>query len=695
MDEDVKDAQSDEDIFQECMDRLALAVEAESDNRQAGIEALIFRNGEQWEDAIANGRRLEERPVITVNHTDTICRRVENKLKQGRPRIKCHPVGEGADIDKAQLVNGLIRHIEYGSNASVAYDCAGVSAINIGWGYWRVVSEYLSPDSFDQELKIVPVRNTFTGYIDPSSILPDGSDMRWFIFSEKMKRSEYKRRYPKAENTEWRGDAAPGDQSLDWENREEIRLAEYYRITEKADVLYKLQDGRSIYKSVLPSDDVMAQMGMAIALGKDGKPIQRSTSRRQVQWFRLNGKTVVDRRDLPGQWIPVVRCEGNVVDVNGKIVRYGMVKNLMDPARMFNFWRTAQTERYALAPKAPWVAAEGQLEGHPEWDTANRKAYSVLKYKPVAGPTGELLPPPQRQMPVQPEAGMAEAAQSAERDLAAVAGMPQENPDEAQRIVSGNKYLARRQAMQDLTHFQYFDNQTLAIAQTGRILLDQIPYFYDTPRMQRIIGEDGVPQMQRINQKDQTAEAIKTDLTVGKYDVVMDAGPSYQSKREENAEAMAMLLSTPLGEPMVKMGADLIIRNMDFAGADDLADRLATTTPQGLDKAMQSLPKQAQTIVQTLMNQLQQANKLIQQQHMEIKYKTDIERGWMQTEKDKAERANQVREFDIQTKAHTSIGVAEIGAAAQLLNTNTEAAHDRAAARTLIDNAEKAGKTVQ
>jgi hypothetical protein len=324
---------------------------------------------------------------------------------------------------------------------------------------------------------------------------------------------------------------------------------------------------------------------------------------------------------------------------------------------------------------------------------------------------------------------MSEAAQGAEHDLMGIAGMPQENPELQGRVISGNKYLQRRQGMADLTHFQYYDNQMLAIMWTGIILLELIPFYYDTSRMQRIIGDDGVPTMTGINEKAQEEDEqgnpvwrVKNDLTVGRYDVVMDTGPGYQTKREESAESMLELLNTPLGEVIVKTRPDLIVRNMDFAGADDLADSIAPTTPDGMEEAMKTLPKQAQAIVQSLQQQLSQAERTIQQQALEIKYHGDIEKlkdegqtrrtlitttGKAHDTERKAESddansqrdlAGWVSEVDKNVDAKiqvaniqrdTALDVAEIKVGGQLLNTRVEAAHEERAA----DKAIKAGQT--
>ncbi len=706
-----QDATTDEEIFLEAAARLKICEEAESENRIDALKALDFVDGNQWDTDIQRQRTVEARPALTINHTQTFCRRIENTLKQQRPRIKCQPTKDST-IDKAKRVNGLIRHIETKSNASVAYDLGGTSAIKIGWGYWRIVSEYTAYNSFEQDLKILPIRNTFTVYMDPSAVMPAGEDQQWCLVSEVMTRREYARKYPNAKNTEWNFDA-PGDMQLNWESKENIRLAEYFRIHEVRDTLVLMQDGSTRLRSKLADPEVLDAVGNGIALDGKGKPITRPTSRCQVEWYRINGREVVEKKILPGKYVPIIRCEGNVLDVNGRVKRKGMVKDLMDPARMYNYWRTAQTEEIALAPKAPWKAYEGVIEGHDEWHDANQKSYSVLIGKAVTGPNGETLPLPERQPPAPVSEGFVQAAQGAERDLMAVAGMPTEDPALVARVVSGNKALQRKQGMADLTHWHYYDNQTLAIMWTGIILLDLIPYYYDTRRQQRIIGEDGIPQMVEINDGNDI-----NDMTTGEYDVVMETGPGYATKREEAAENMVELLGTPLGEVIVKTGADVVLREMDFNGADILADRAMITNPEAMDEVVKNLPEQAQNIIGAMQAQLQEKDQLIQQQALEIKYKGDIEsmkdqgqtrRTLIQatskahdTEtKAASDKQNSLLDFEgwlaeirewhnqAEVNRQTKLDVAEIQVAGSLLNTHAEAAHEKEAAKQAI----KAGQT--
>jgi hypothetical protein len=609
-------------------------------------------------------------------------------MKQQRPRGKCHPVGDGADIAIAELINGIGRHVEYRSEASVAYDTGGDNAVTVGWGWWRLISEYVSPDSFDQDLRILPIRNIFTVYPDPGAIMPTACDMDWALVSVKMKRTEYKRRYPRAENVAW-NDTGRDEGRTDWEDKEEIRLAEYFRIREKAEKLVLLKDAQgnehTRFESDMPSPESLVAAGLTIA-------DVRESSRRQVEWFRLNGTKVVDRKIIPGTWIPLIRCEGNAADIDGKVVRRGMVRAMQDPARMVNYGEVAKIKRLGLTPQAPWVAAEGQLDGHPEWADTNRSSHPVLVYKPVTATTDQgevLLPPPQRLQPAGIESGFAEFTNAMRSNLLAVAGMQNEpGQDTTGQVVSG-KAIQRRDRISDMSHFQYYDNQTLAIAHTWRIMLEWIPHYYSTERMQRIIGEDGVPKMVKINERstDPAISAVKNDVTIGRYDVVMDTGPGYDTKREEGADTLLGMLQSPsIAETLMKIAPDLIFRSIDHPYMQEIADRFSAMTPDGLKQVMEELPERARAVMQSLANEnsqlkqtLQAAQSGITKAHLEATVKAhDVE------------ESNKTKRLDTQTRAHTALLVEEIRAGGKILDTHAQAAHDARAAERMIEAGERA-----
>lgn len=702
---DDEPAQDEQGIIRECVKRFNLASDAEQTNRAEALTDLKFGNGDQWPADVTRDRESDGRPCLTINITDAMVRRVSNACRENRPRIKFHPVGDGADIKTAKVRNGMMRHIEATSNADYAYDTAVESAIRGGWGYMRASSKYVDEKSFDQDLIIERIRNPFTVYADPGSTAPDGSDMGWCIVTDMMRRDEFNEQY---------GDAAPysrvraataaawnflgnGDGIADWSGKEHIRVAEYWRIVSEEDTLCLLSTGKNVLKSVLRSKEAKGLMG------ENGVTIvrERPTIIRKVKWYLLTSDRILDQRDWPGKFIPIVPVYGRELDVNGKVSRKGMIRDMRDPARMFNYAETSKTELYALQPKAPWLMAEGSMEGHEAaWRDANRKPIVAIEYKPTLDAAGNPNPPPQRQNPPPVAAGFSEWSQSSQSNFMIVAGMPNEPGQDASGEVVSGIAIQRRQGLSDVSHYDFYDNLVRSLRHLGTIVNDLIPYFYDTERMQRIIGDDSTPDMVKINEKQMDPMtgailAVKNDMTGGRYDVVVDTGPGYQTKRQESAEAMLQLLSTPLGQMTAQVAGDVVVRSLDFPEADTIADRMAAMIPGAQIDKSSDIPPKAQMMIAGLQAQLKQANQRTLGLQLELESKHGLEQMRQQGEtqrvqmKEQAENARTrmkigAQVHDTHVKSVTAHDVAEIHGATQLLNTHAEAEHAAKAADRLI-----------
>jgi hypothetical protein len=632
-------------VVEQAKKYMRLAVDADGGNRQAAIDDLEFSYGKQWPAAIELSRQLEQRPCLTINKTDTFVRSVLNNMRQQRPRVKVHPVGSGSDIKTAEVLQGLIRHIEVNSNADLAYDTAADYQVRMGWGYWRVLSKYIADDSFDQELYIERIRNPFSVYFDPSSTSPDGSDAKWCLITERMTRDSFKAQYPNADPLDFQTLGA-GDEKALWATRTEIVVAEMYRIVETPDMLCMLNTGAKAYKSDLPKPDIMAMGGLQVVN-------ERHTVRRVVKWSKITARTELETVDLKGKYIPVVPVYGSEMISNGQVMRFGMVRQLKDPARMYNFWRTAETEVIALAPKAPWLMADGQDEGHEdEWANANNKSYSSLKYKPITGDDGQPLPPPQRQQPQSIPAGQVHAAMAASEDLKAVAGMFDPALGAPGNETSG-KMVNARQGQSDLSNFHFYDNLTRSISQTGKILLDLIPAYYDTERVVRIIGDDEQPKAVTLNDKSVVGK-ILNDMAVGLYDVVMDTGPGYQTKRQEAAAGMLEMLKTELGKQVGQVAGDIVVRQFDIPGIADIADRLAAANPLAtLNKMLpEDLPHDAKQFIAKTVAELQKTRQMLQELQQEKAAKMFGDKQWIDFEREKIGRQQQGENQRLLAKEH-------------------------------------------
>lgn len=650
---DVPSAIPADSRIQEAIDFLKFSNEADTENRQKGLDDLKFSTGDQWPIEVQNSRHLEARPCLTINKLDAYVRQIVNQMRQSRPRMRAHSMNSEANAKVADIITGIFKHIEVNSDADTAYDTAGEYAVRVGWGYWRVITDYVREDSFDQEIYIKPIDNPFSVYFDPNSLQPDGSDAEKVLITTLMSKADFKVQYPDADDGGDFNQRGTGDFDPDWVQKEDIRVAEYFYVERKKTKLLLLSDGTKVYKDEAPSPEIMAAAGIMV-VG------ERETMRKQIKWCKLTGLEILEERDWVGRYIPVVPVYGQMLTVEDKRKKYGLVRNAKDAQRMYNYWQTSLTESIALAPKAKWLLAEGQDEGHEnEWAQANIKSMPVLRYKQT-DINGKEAPAPQRLQPEPPPAGVIAAAMSIDKDLQSVVGIfdPSQLP---QGNMSG-KAIRGQQMQQDMTNFHYYDNLVRSMKHTGRIILDLIPKIYDRERVLRIIGYDGKPEMVTVNERVQDemgVEKVLNDVTVGEYDVYMDTGPGYQSKRQEAVEAMMPMIST--NQELFNLAGDLVFRNMDFPGAEVIADRLAANNPLAQIDEKSDIPPQIQMQLMQAQKQIADMQQMIAAMELEKQYRSDVEML-------KQEGETKRKLMDVTSRAYNTDTINEAKVNQQILN---------------------------
>jgi hypothetical protein len=592
--------------------RLQRCIAAEGDNRRSGVEDLRFKSGDQWPSDIQAQRNFDRQPCLTINKMPTFVHQVTNAIRENRPSIVVSPMGDAGDKEVALMYRGLIRSIERDSHADIAIDTAADCAVSIGWGYWRFLTEYDEPDSFDQVIRWARVRNPFTVYMDPDCQDPTGADARFCFVTEMMPRDEFEEQYPDADPMPLL-EGAQGEKLADWIKGDTVRVAEYFEVKTDTKRLVALSNGHVGFFDDL-SDEVKAQ----IEAGTVEVTKEREAEQRKVMWWKMSGVEVLDEKEWPGIWIPVVRVTGDEVDVEGKVIFSGVIRHAKDAQRMFNFFRTLQTEKVALAPKAKWLMAEGQDEGHEdEWANANRATTTTLTYKPT-NLNGENAPPPSRIAPDPLDAAVENSIQGAAQDMMATTGIRFDATLQERLRDESGRALRELQRNGDMGSFHYVDNLGRSLRHSGVILVDLIPNVYDARRMVTITRNDdkqeqvmlapgsGQPMTQAIKRgPDGKPKKLKIfDPTYGRYGVTVETGPSYATKRIEAAESMMQFVQAmPQTASVV---ADLIAKNQDWPGAEEMAARLAMLVPPHLQmQAMKDIPPEAQSLIQTLGHQMQ------------------------------------------------------------------------------------------
>ena len=646
----VADSQSDGRI-EEAKQFLRLCNDSDSNNRAEALDDVRFAAGDQWPVDVQNSRVLEARPCLTINKVDAYIRQICNQQRQQRPRIKVHGMNNDSDAKVAEIITGITRHIENQSDADQAYDHAFEYCVKMGWGYWRVTTDYVRDDSFDQEIYIKRIENPFSVYFDPNSVEPDGSDSEKCLVTTVVSKAVFRKMYPNAEDTQGFSSRGTGDTESEWVTKEDIRIAEYFYTEREKAMIIQLSDGTTGYSDEMPSKEALAEAGITVI-------DKRDTWRKKIKWCKLTAMQILEEGEWAGKFIPIVPVYGQEVRVDDKHKKFGLVRMAKDPQRMYNYWSTALTETVALAPKAKWLLAEGQDEGHEnEWAMANIKAMPVLRYKQT-DIEGRPAPAPTRLQPEPPPAGVMTALQGMNQDLQAVVGIF--DPAQLPQGMQSGKSLQGQQAQADMTNFHYYDNLTRSIRHTGRIILDLIPKIYDRERVMRIIGDDGKPEMVTINEQGQDEQGVSkvlNDVTVGEYDVVMETGPGYNSKRQEAVDSMMSLLGAD--PSLMQQAGDLIFRNMDFPGAEIIADRLAAVNPMAQIDDKSPIPPQVQMQLANAKQQIQQLQQQIQAEEMDKKYRATVQEQVQQAETEREKMRLQVKREDTlsrtDTQAHDTV----------------------------------------
>lgn len=577
-------------------ERFKLSAEAESEMRRDALDDLDFRVGNQWPKDVSMQRAIDGRPCLTMNRLPAIIRQVTNEQRQQRPSIQVNPVGDGADTDTAEILQGMIRHIEVVSDAEIAYDTAFEQMVTTGFGAFRIVSEVIDEETNQQELKLKRVKNQFSVYWDPASIEPDYSDARYCFVIEDVPKEEYYDRYSETQAATLADFSSVGDNAPEWANKDAIRVAEYFYITDE-----------DVTETVQPDDG--------------SEPFEQPTgnTQRVVNWAKINAMEIIEQRVIPGDFIPVIAVMGDDMDVNGKRHVAGLVRHAKDPQRMYNYWVSAATEMIALAPKAPFVVAEGQEEGHErEFEQANVRTMAVIRYKPKSV-DGQLVPPPERNQYEPPVQAITMMTRQADVDLKAITGLFDPSLGQNKTDQSG-RAIASLQKQGEVSNLNFSDNLSRSIRHCGRVLIGMIPHIYDAPRVQRIINPDNTVSHVVIHNQQAEAgqqllnEKVKKiyDIGVGTYDVTVSVGPSYQTKRQEAVAAqIALVQSNPTVFPII---GDMVVRNMDWPQSKEMADRLKKMLPPQLqDQGDEMEPEQQVMALQAQMQQLMQQHNIVTQ----------------------------------------------------------------------------------
>jgi len=569
---------------------------------EAARNDLLFYAGDQWPENEKNNRINLNRPALVINRLPQFVHQVCNDIRMNTPTINPIPVDDKADEETAKVLKGMIKHIEYNSNADVVYDTAAEYAVKCGIGFIRVDHAYETEYGFDQEMIMRPVHNPLACFLDSDSTECDGRDAKRATVLDTLSEEAFEKLYP--------GFAAVsfGDQAVTRNigNGNAVTIAEYFCMDEEARKVALMEDG-----------------SMADYLGSmDGVRSVRTMKKRKIKRYKLSGQDILEETDFPGIYIPLVPVYGEQVWADGERRIFSLIRQAKDAQRRYNHWASKETELLSQAPIAPWMAAAGQTEDFAD-DYRNPERATVLRYK-TTDAFGNPLSPPQRVQPPVIPPGFVNAMQGAVEDMKATMGIYDASLGRQSNEKSGVAIQARKQEG-DVATFHFGDNLRRSVTQVGRILVNAIPKVYDTQRVIRIIGDEEKPEMVGINGKMIEGQERPYNLTgdnAGQYDVRVTTGPSFTTQRQESAEMMGQLITQ--NPQLMGVFGDLWMKNTDNPAAEAIAERIKKTIPPNLlDEENPDDPEKQQMrqVIQQGMAKMQEMQQAIAQYEAELQNK--------------------------------------------------------------------------
>lgn len=577
-----------DDLIKEVREAIDTSYQYDRDNRREALDDLRFTAGFQWSDAAKAERN--GRPMITLNRSSQFLRQVSNPIRQNMPTIKVETDNDDSD-DQSEIANGLIRRIQYNSSASHVYAAATEHMVACGIGWFRVVQDYIDQESFNQELLIKRIFNPLSVYPDPAALEPDRSDMNWCIVSELMPRKAFEARWPgkRAEGMET-PTSADSSSVVTWGSGDYVRVAEYWRRKEIMKTVALLSDGsQQVLTPQLSGERQIRELMNAGYIQQ-----VRKVKTYETEMTLVSGvEQLEDVYKCPCKWIPIIPVVGAEIPLEQGTYRHGLIRFQREPQQLHNYFMSVAAESLGQQPKTPYLVTKKMIDKwRGLWDNANTTPtpYLVYDHDPNApgGKPDRVEPPP---LPT----GLIQMAQMLSDDMKATTGIYDAALGARSNETSGVAIGQRVEQGQQAT-FHFVDNLEHSLEHLGRVLLDMIPKVYDAQRTLKLMGEDDTEKTVTINQSVMqfAGQDLKVnDISQMKFNSVrVVLGTSYASRR---AEAVNGLLQLVQALPQVgAVAGDIIAKNLDFEGAEELSERLKAILPPQVLQVVN--PDQAQAM---------------------------------------------------------------------------------------------------
>lgn len=561
-----------------------------------------FANGDMWDSSLKSKRKVNNLSCLTVDKITPKINYIVNNALSNMPAIKVRPVRDGASENTAKVFDGLIKSIEYRGNAKQARINAHKQNVTGGLGAWRLLP-FVDEDG-DADIKYERIIDPTSVLMDPNATEQDFSDAKYAFVTTWMAKDVFEEEYPGVTTQ------AYSAENNNWYSQDAVQVVEYW------------------------------------CKGEDGL----------FDNYLLTAENVLKKvTDYEGKYLPIMYLTGSEYTIGGAREYKGIVRGVRDMQVLHNLTKSRTADYIARSAEAQWLVEGEMIADYKDtWQKANVSGTPVLPYKATSS-GGK----PQRIDPLTPPTGLIEASKETDEDIRMTIGIRDPLADIPSS--QSGKAIALQISQGNIGTYEYADRLNTLIKYEGKVLVDLIPKIFSDAHIREIMGEDGNVTPVQLNQPyEENGEIVEHDLSKGKYLVTISTGASYESQRSETADKLIELVGKY--PDFMTVAGDLIVRNMDFVGKDELADRLkATIAPNILASTNASNGDKAEQAIAQLNAQLQDMAQQLQDAQMQTQQLQQVNAQLQQDQQTKATEIQLKSQADIQTmqtKAQIDLQVA-------------------------------------
>lgn len=666
---------SDDQIAQLARQTLAVAKKADKHNRDAYTSNYQFLNLSQW-DPRELERRQNKRLVLTADQLNAPVDQVVNGVRQNRPGPKVMPEGGGSDIYDADIMEGVMRRVDYENSAWNAWELATECATGGNFGCFEMGLEYQDDHSFSRRITVsgIPNANECV-WFDPEAIQRDRSDAEWahrvYFLSPEKYLQMFGRETKLGKQIESRLGMGTvlkyiyslpnrGDYS-GWVSNDVIQVSKFYRVDRKYDTLRQYTDG----VERLDSEKKYIKNGAKPLPGG----LVRETETKEVKWYFVDCFEVVKQGTFGGPFIPLFPMYGRERWVGNMRFVSSLIQGAKDMQQALNFAITSACEILSAVSKTPWIGLAGQFRTKPnQWTNANSDIFAFMEYDEVLLPNGQYhVSAPQRDVSEPPINAFMTFANSCIGYIQRATGIFDQTLGRARADQSGRAIAELKEQSSEGT-FHWASALTTCLTHYYRCMGDLIQREYDKETVLRIMRPNNKIEEALINSEfkedPETKTRISYSLATGSFSYAVTVGPSSSTQRAHDAEK-ALSVIRILPPQMIGAISDLLMKVMDLGPlGEEMADRITPpqfrdqNDPQAMAAQLAQLTQQNEGLKQAV-DQLQRAIAEKQPQLEVEKYVAELDAqvrimtAQMKDgqQKAKQESANLLKALEIRTNA--------------------------------------------